>query len=184
MYTLKHELYPNKAVNKKVEKKLKFNFIQLERASFVRISWRILWTVLFSLSVRCFKSPCDHNLYLSHVCAQSVSHVQLFVTPWIVACRLLGPWAFTRQEYWSGLPCPPPGDLPDSGIEPRSPALQEPPGKPKKTGVSSLFLLQGNFLTQELNQGSPMMQADSLPGELCGQITNNLHRENSHHCVS
>ncbi|KAF4018722.1 hypothetical protein G4228_010280 [Cervus hanglu yarkandensis] len=43
---------------------------------------------------------------------------------------------FSRQEYWSGLPCPPPGDLPDPGIEPRSPALQaesslsEPPGKP------------------------------------------------------
>ena len=43
---------------------------------------------------------------------------------------------FPRQEYWSGLPCPPPGDLLDPGIEPRSPALQsdslpsEPPGKP------------------------------------------------------
>jgi len=42
---------------------------------------------------------------------------------------------FSRQEYWSGLPCPPPGDLPNPGIEPRSPALQvdslqsEPPGK-------------------------------------------------------
>ena len=46
------------------------------------------------------------------------------------------PWGFSRQEYWSGLPCPPPGDLPNSGIEPRPPALQadslpsEPPGKP------------------------------------------------------
>ena len=40
--------------------------------------------------------------------------------------RLLCPWRFFRQEYWSGLPCPPPGDLPDSGIEPtslESPAL-------------------------------------------------------------
>jgi len=43
---------------------------------------------------------------------------------------------FFRQKYWSGLPCPPPGDLPDPGIEPVSPALQEdslpsePPGKP------------------------------------------------------
>ena len=50
--------------------------------------------------------------------------------------RLLCPWGFSRQEYWSGLPCPPPGDLPNPGIEPRSPALQvdslpiEPPGKP------------------------------------------------------
>ena len=43
---------------------------------------------------------------------------------------------FSRQEHWSGLPCPPPGDLPNPGIKPRSPALQadslpsEPPGKP------------------------------------------------------
>ena len=50
--------------------------------------------------------------------------------------RLLCPWGFSRQESWSGLPCPPPGDLPNPGLEPRSPTLQvdplqsEPPGKP------------------------------------------------------
>ena len=38
--------------------------------------------------------------------------------------RLLCPWGFSRQEHWSRLPCPPPGDLPDPGIKPRSPALQ------------------------------------------------------------
>ena len=41
-------------------------------------------------------------------------------TPWIVAPRLLCPWRFSRQEYWNGLPCSPPGDLPDPGIEPAS----------------------------------------------------------------
>ena len=66
---------------------------------------------------------------------------------------------FSRQEYWSGLLCPPPGDLPNPGIEPRFPALQadslppEPPGKTKNIGVGSLSLLQWIFLTQELNQG-------------------------------
>ena len=56
------------------------------------------------------------------------------------------------------LPCPPPGDLPNPGIEPRSPALpayslpSEPQGKPKNTGVGSLSLLQGIFPTQESNQ--------------------------------
>ena len=66
---------------------------------------------------------------------------------------------FSRQEYWSGLSCPPLGDLPNPGIKLRSPALQadslpsEPPGKPKKTGVGSLYLLQGSFLIQELNWG-------------------------------
>ena len=49
--------------------------------------------------------------------------------------RLLYPWGFSRQEYWSGLACPPPGDLPNTGVEFRSPTLQadswltEPPGR-------------------------------------------------------
>ena len=45
-------------------------------------------------------------------------------TPWTVACQVLLSMGFSRQEYWSGLPFPSPGDLPDPGIEPRSPALQ------------------------------------------------------------
>ena len=67
-------------------------------------------------------------------------------------------WGFSRQEYWSGLPCPPPGNLPNPGIEPRPPALQadslpsEPLGKPMSTGVGSLTIFEGIFPTQELNQ--------------------------------
>ena len=49
------------------------------------------------------------------------SHVQLFVTPWTVARQVHLSMGFSRQEYWSGLPFPPPGDLPDLGIEPVSP---------------------------------------------------------------
>ena len=66
---------------------------------------------------------------------KSLSHVQLFVTPWAVACQAPPSMGFSRQEYWSGLPFPSPGDLPDPGIEPGSPMLQadsltsEPPGK-------------------------------------------------------
>ena len=45
------------------------------------------------------------------------SRVRLFVTPWTVACQAPLSMGFSRQEYWSGLPCPPAGDLPDSGIE-------------------------------------------------------------------
>ena len=48
------------------------------------------------------------------------SHVQLFVTLWTVAQQGPLSMGFSRQEYWSGLPCPPPGDLPDPGIEPAS----------------------------------------------------------------
>ena len=48
------------------------------------------------------------------------SHVQLFVTPWNVACQAPLSMGFSRQEYWSRLPCPPPGDFPDPGIKPES----------------------------------------------------------------
>ena len=65
---------------------------------------------------------------------QSLSCVQLFVTLWTVIHQAPLSMEFCRQEYWSGLPFPSPGDLSDPGIEPRSPALQadssptEPPG--------------------------------------------------------
>ena len=52
------------------------------------------------------------------VCAQSLSHVQLFMAPWTVACQPPLPMDFSRQEYWSGIPFPPPGDLPDPEIKP------------------------------------------------------------------
>ena len=65
-----------------------------------------------------------------------LSHVRLFATPWTVAYQASQSMGFSRQEYQSGLPFPSPGDFPDPGIEPGSPALQadalpsEPPGKP------------------------------------------------------
>ena len=65
------------------------------------------------------------------------SHVQLFPNPWTVAHQAPLSMGFSGQEYWSGLPCSPPGDLPHPGIKPWSSALQanslpyEPPGKPK-----------------------------------------------------
>ena len=55
---------------------------------------------------------------------KSESKVRLFETPWTVACEVPPSMEFSRQEYWSGLPFPSPGDLPDPGIEPGSPALQ------------------------------------------------------------
>ena len=50
--------------------------------------------------------------------------VRLFEIAWTVAHQAPLSMGFSRQEYWSGLPCPPPGDLPDPGIEPRFPTLQ------------------------------------------------------------
>ena len=57
-------------------------------------------------------------------CAQLLSHVRLFVTPWTVALQAPLFMEFCRQEYWSGLPCSSPGDLANPGIEYKSPALQ------------------------------------------------------------
>ena len=54
---------------------------------------------------------------------KSLSRVRLFAIPWTVAYQAPLSMGFSRQEYWSGLPFPSPGDLPDPGIEPWSPAL-------------------------------------------------------------
>ena len=76
------------------------------------------------------------------------SRVQLFVTLWTVACQTPLSMGFSRQEYWSGLSFPPPGDLPDPGIKPTSlasPVLQvdslpgKSPGKPGDIKVASAF---------------------------------------------
>ena len=67
---------------------------------------------------------------------KSLGRVQLFTTPWTVAFQAPLPMEFSRQEYWSGLPFPSPGDIPKPGIEPRSLPLKadalpsETPGKP------------------------------------------------------
>ena len=72
-----------------------------------------------------------------HVCVLShFSCVRLFATPWTVTCQAPLSMESSRREYWNGLPCPPPGDLPSPTIKPRSPALlayslpSEPTGKP------------------------------------------------------
>ena len=90
--------------------------------------------------------------------AQLLSRVWIFVTPWTVACQAPLSMGFSRQEYWSGLPFPPPGDLPDPGIEPVSPAPLAsagrfflplaPPGKPLlyQRPHHSLLLTSGYFI--------------------------------------
>ena len=80
-------------------------------------------------------------------CAQSLSCVQLLANPWTVAHWAPLSMEFSRQKYWSGIPFPSPGDLPDPGIELVSPALAgeffttEPPGKPE-----SICMLYANTM--------------------------------------
>ena len=66
--------------------------------------------------------PMIFNMTL-YVNMELLSHVQLFVTPWTVAYQAPLSMEFSRQENWSGVPFPSPGDLPDPGTKPRSPAL-------------------------------------------------------------
>ena len=83
--------------------------------------------------------------------------MQLFVTPWTVAHQAPLSMEFSRKEYWSGWPFPSPGDRPNPGIRPRSPALQadswpsEPPGKPRVQthgGPMTTLLLSSLSLSQ------------------------------------
>ena len=81
---------------------------------------------------------------LLHVHVYMVSHftaVQLFATLWIMACQFLLSVGFSRQEHWSGLPCPPPGNLPNPGME-----------------LISLTLpaLTGRFLTRSATWEAPL----------------------------
>ena len=100
-----------------------------------------------ALAVRFFTTSATWEACLSLLSsAQSLSHVQLLVTPWTAVHQASLSMGFSSQESWEGLPFPPPGDLPDPGIKPMSlmsPALAEgslplvPPGKPNP---SSLFV--------------------------------------------
>ena len=112
--------------------------------------WWYLWRCKLNVSmVNTFKTLCCVVLSHSVVSDSAMAYLT----------RLLCPWRFSRQEYRSGLPCLSPRNLPKPRTETGSPAFQadslptEPLGKHKNTGVGSLTLLQGIFLTQELNWG-------------------------------
>ena len=106
----------------------------------------------------CYKKTCIP--FWGKSALNRFSHVRLFVTPWTVAHEASLSMEFSRQEYWSGLPFPSPGDLPDPGIEHRSLALQtdslpsEQPGKPvcpkKKAFLRKLLFQKSSHLVHHL----------------------------------
>ena len=83
------------------------------------------------VSIQNFASyiPVLHNVYIWSLMKvkvkESLSRVRLFATPWTIAYQAPHSMGFSRQEYWSGLPFPSPGDLPEPGIKPESLALQQ-----------------------------------------------------------
>ena len=98
--------------SKEVQVYICFPEVIINSASFSLKSVPV-WTINYIVTVLTVK-----------VKVKSLSCVQLFATPWTVAHQALPSVGFSRQEYWSGLPFPSPGDLPYPGIEPGSPALQ------------------------------------------------------------
>ena len=114
----------------------------------------LLTKLSFPLCV--FLPPCqrpDDCMY--EMCLVAQSCLILCKLHELYLARFLCPWGFSRQKYWSGLACPSPGDLPNPGIESRSPVLQvdslpsEPPGNPKITVEGSLSLLKVIFLRNQ-----------------------------------
>ena len=101
-----------------------------------------------------------HLITKVKVKVKSLSCVPLFGTPWTVAYQAPPSMEFSRQEYWSGLPFPSPGDLPDPGIKPGSPALQadalpsEPSGKPliTKEVINSCSVVSDSLWPHESQQ--------------------------------
>ena len=103
---------------------------------------------------------------------KSLSRVQLFVTPWTVAYQAPLSMGFSRQECWSGLPFPSPGDLPNPGIELSSPALQadalpsEPPGKPRLQRKGEFPLGKSDQTSLPYSFSSPLPQIYPTTGSL------------------
>ena len=84
-----------------------------------------IWGIILNLK-KAFVLPklSKQNYWNLAAHAQLLSCVQLFATPWAIACQAPLSMTFSSQEYWSALPVPSPGDLPKPGIKPASPALQ------------------------------------------------------------
>ena len=98
--------------------------MKIERNSFL-LNWVCVWT-LSPFAFQAYHCIVQIILWTKiRICVLShFSPVQLFATLWIVAHQAPVSTGFSRQEYWGGLPCPPPGDPPDPRMEPVAPALQ------------------------------------------------------------
>ena len=117
-------------------------------------------------SIQCDKGQ-NRNIHQSPCRAQSTAQSCPALCNLLQPARLICPWGFSRQEYWSGLPCPPPEDLPNPEIEPRSPTLQadslpsETPGKRNispwgchnQIAQTGWFMKSRNFSSQFGGQG-------------------------------
>ena len=128
--------------------------------------------VLNEFSIQVMGVPCVG------VCV--LSHVWLFVTPWTVAHQAPLLQGFPNQDYWSGLPFPPPGDLPDPGLEPVSPvspALADrffttgPPGKPPESYAWQVVWVGLHFSSCNPHAQRELCSGHVSPGRSCPALT-------------
>ena len=128
------------------------------------------------------------NLHFIGIYVWVLSHVWLFSTPWTVVCQAPLSMGFSRQDYWSGLPCPPPGDLSDTGIEPSFNCLQcrrcrfftaEPPGFtiPRERGAKYLVSWKQNSSFQSY-PFSVRRQRTEIISQLCAMKEPNTDKSN------
>ena len=166
MYDKIHYNKKKKKKKKKTEKKYLNQYIKKfrdEKSSNWMGYFNRMWKLLQKRnSFKCIRKKClfysiyfrnqrrkrhSHFYFMKLVCihAQSLSHVWLFATLWTLANEATVSMGFSRQEYWNGLPFPPPRDIPDPGIKSESPAslalsgilfTPEPPGKPCETRIT------------------------------------------------
>ena len=103
---------------------------------------------------------------IQQVVVQSLNRVRLFVTPWTVTHQAPLSMGFSRQGYWSGLPFPPPGNLPDPGIEPVSPASPS---------------LAGRLFTSEATGEVPLIHDMEAKRLLCSlPVISHMHGNTCH----
>ena len=112
------------------------------------------------------------NLAVTKVKVKSLSRVLLFATPWSVVYQAPQSTEFSRQEYWSGVPFPSPGDLPNRGIKPGSPTLQgdtlpsEPPGTLANSKSVGLAISQVDPVKSWCCSSSPRLSETEIPVSL------------------
>ena len=141
-------------------------------------NWNSLKILKKHIFLFCWRNNCQSSV-LNMLCLVAQSCLTLCNPMLCSHARLLCPWGLSRQRYWNGLPCPPPGDLPNPGIKLWSPALQvdsflsESPGKPFKHGktfkLSTKVISSVAKLVIQLHSTIIVLQLDLLSWEQAGQ---------------
>ena len=116
----------------------------------VSIRTGVMGSLIVLICISPVISDVEHLFIWVYMCAQLLSHVQFFVTPWTVACQAPLSMEFSRQEYWNGLPFSPSGALPNPGIEPTPPTLA------------------GQFFTTVPPRNCALFRMGGFPKMLCG----------------